>query len=81
MAHGGYDWTTDMTYLFALLTACIFAVELSANIINSEGVIAWIHLIVVGSIEVFLLGYLIVGAVTWVRSWSNPERKRNKFET
>ncbi len=55
-----------MTQLFALLTACIFSVELYANTKNSEGVIAWIHLLVIGCMEVFLVGYLLVFSVTWI---------------
>ncbi len=68
-----------MTYLFAFLAACIFAVELYANIAKSEGIIAWIHLIVIGSIEVFLVGYLIVSLLAWIGNRGNPESRRSKF--
>lgn len=65
-------------YIYAFLSACIFAVELYANIANSEGAIAWIHLVVIGGIEVFLVAYLIVCPVTWILNRGNPERRRAK---
>ncbi len=70
-----------MMHFFAFVAACIFAVELYANGQNSEGVIAWIHLTVIGSLEVFLLGYLLVAAARWMRRGSNPPRDHSKKRT
>ena len=55
-----------MTVLFSFLAACIFALELYANVSNSQGIIAWIHLVVVGSLEIFLVGYLLLCFKTWI---------------
>ncbi len=71
----------NLGYLFALLAASIFAVELYANLIHGEGVIAWIHLIVIGGIELFLLGYLIIGPATWLRSRRYSDRGRTRIRT
>ena len=55
----------DLTPLFASIAVLIFAVELYANVTsNQRDWVLWTHVIVVGALELFLIGYLCV----WVRA-------------
>ena len=56
-----------MIYVFAFLAACIFAVELYANLLRGEGLMSWLHLIVIGSLEMFLIGFLTVSLFRFLR--------------
>lgn len=62
----------DLTPLFASMTALIFAVELYASVNSNHWNWAfWAHVFIVGSLELFLIGYVLIrawGAI--VARWS-----------
>lgn len=53
--------TRDLTPLFASMTALIFAVELYASATSRHWDWSfWAHIVLVGSLELFLVGYILV---------------------
>ncbi len=57
----GAGQTRDLTPLFASMTALIFAVELYASATSRHWDWAfWAHIVIVGSLELFLVGYILV---------------------
>ncbi len=61
-----------VTPLMLLVVAVIFGIELSANAINGNGVIAILHLIIIGSLEVAIVTMLLIALtqkiLTMIRS-------------
>lgn len=53
----------DLTPLFASMTALIFAVELYASATSRHWDWSfWAHIVVVGALELFLIGYILIRA-------------------
>ena len=67
----------DSTTPFMLtIVGFIFAVELAANIANGSGVIAMIHLTVIGALEVAIVALLGTALVRKVRAFLKSRARR-----
>ena len=61
-------FSDTVTPFMLFIVSVIFAVELIANVANGRGAIALIHLIVIGLLELVILGFLGTFLVRKTRS-------------